>query len=56
MQSLPTPTTGRARTFTAAGRAFYERLTLIASDGRVVKVFYTVLEPERNAADVAACG
>jgi peroxiredoxin len=40
-------------TFTAAGRAFYERLTLIASARRVVKVFYPVLEPERNAADVA---
>jgi peroxiredoxin len=41
-------------TFTAAGRTFYERLTLVATAGRVVKVFHPVLEPERNAADVAA--
>jgi len=39
-------------TFTAAGKTFYKRLTLIADQGRIVKVFYPVLAPERNAADV----
>jgi len=41
-------------TFTAGGQTFYGRLTFIARSGRVVKVFFPVLEPERNAADVAA--
>ena len=41
-------------TFTAGGRAFYRRLTLIARGQSVVKVFYPVCEPERNAADVVA--
>src|SRR2546425_5783052 len=41
-------------TFDAGGRTFYKRLTLIARGGRIVKVFYPVLEPERNAADVVA--
>ena len=40
-------------TFTAAGRTFYSRLTLIAREGRIVKVFYPVPAPERNAVDVA---
>jgi peroxiredoxin len=39
-------------TFTTAGKTFYKRLTLIAAQGRVVKVFYPVLAPGRNAADV----
>lgn len=41
-------------TFTAGGQTFYKRLTLIARSVRVVKVFFPVLEPERNAAEVAA--
>lgn len=41
-------------TFTASERTFYKRLTLIAVEGGIVKVFYPVPEPERNAADVAA--
>jgi peroxiredoxin len=41
-------------TFTAGGRTFYRRLTLIAREGRIVKIFSPVLKPERNAADVAA--
>ena len=40
--------------FNAGGRTFYKRLTLIARGGRIVKVFYPVLEPGRNAADVVA--
>ena len=39
-------------TFAAGGRTFYERLTVVASGGRVASVFYPVVEPERNAADV----
>jgi peroxiredoxin len=41
-------------TFSAGGRTFYERLTLVASMGRVVGVFYPVREPERNAAQIVA--
>jgi peroxiredoxin len=39
-------------TFTASDRTFYERLTLIANGGRVVKVFYPVRAPERHAVEV----
>ena len=39
-------------TFTASGKTFYRRLTLIARGRRIVKVFSPVLDPERNAADV----
>ena len=41
-------------TFTAGGRTFYKRLTVIASRGRIVKVFYPIAHPEQNAADVVA--
>ncbi len=39
-------------TFTAEGTERYKRLTLIAKDGDIVKVFYPVFPPDRNAADV----
>ena len=39
-------------TFTAAGMELFKRLTLIADNGRIVKVFYPVFPPERNADDV----
>jgi peroxiredoxin len=39
-------------TFTAAGITFYKRLTFIAAEGRIVKVFYPIPAPERNATDV----
>jgi peroxiredoxin len=39
-------------TFTAEGRTFYRRLALIARRGLVIKVFFPVAEPERNAADI----
>jgi peroxiredoxin len=42
----------RLPTFTAGDRIFYERLTLIARAGSIVKVFHPVPAPERNAADV----
>lgn len=41
-------------TFTSGGQTFYRRVTLVATRGRVVRVFSPVLEPERNAAEVAA--
>lgn len=41
-------------TFTAEGIERYKRLTLIATDGDIFKVFYPVFPPDRNAADVVA--
>ena len=32
----------------------YRRLTLVARQGRVVKAFYPVFPPDRNAAEVLA--
>jgi peroxiredoxin len=32
----------------------YRRLTLVAREGRVVKVFYPVFPPDRNASEVLA--
>ena len=39
-------------TFTAAGMRLYRRLTFVASRGRIEKVFYPVVSPDRNAHDV----
>jgi peroxiredoxin len=41
-------------TFQVAGMRLYRRLTFIARDQRVEKVFYPVFPPERNASDVLA--
>ena len=41
-------------TFTVAGEALYKRLTLIARQARIVKVFYPVFPPDRNAEEVLA--
>jgi peroxiredoxin len=41
-------------TFTFGPLRLYRRLTLIARDTRVAKVFYPVFPPDRNAADVTA--
>jgi peroxiredoxin len=41
-------------TFEAAGMTLYKRLTLVARAGRIVRVFYPVFPPQRNAEDVAA--
>lgn len=38
--------------FEAGGRTLYRRLTLIAEQARIAKVFYPVFPPDRNAADV----
>jgi peroxiredoxin len=41
-------------TFEVAGMRLYKRLTLVAREGTIVKVFYPVFPPDRNAAEVAA--
>jgi len=41
-------------TFTIAGLTLYKRITLVAQDGRIVKVFYPVFPPDANAGDVLA--
>ncbi len=38
--------------FETGGTRFYRRLTFIARQGRIVKVFYPVFPPQDNAADV----
>lgn len=38
--------------FKAGGMALYRRLTLIADGGRIVKVFYPVFPPDKNATEV----
>jgi len=40
--------------FETAGMALYKRLTLIAESGKIVKVFYPVFPPDRDAAEVLA--
>jgi peroxiredoxin len=40
-------------TFETNGATLYRRVTLIAREGKIVKVFYPVFPPDRNAADVA---
>lgn len=44
----------RLPTFEVDGGRYYRRLTLIAREGRVAKVFYPVFPPPDNAADVIA--
>jgi peroxiredoxin len=39
-------------TFDVEGLTLYRRLALIAEEGRIVKVFYPVFPPDRNAQDV----
>ena len=41
-------------TFEAARMRLFKRLTLIARNGRIEKVFYPVVHPDRNADDVIA--
>jgi len=41
-------------TFEVDGMKLIRRLTLIASDGAIEKVFYPVFPPDRNASDVIA--
>ena len=56
---LSDPTRQSARvlglpTFTADDQIFYRRLTIIGRNGRIVRVFSPVLEPEANAKEVVA--
>ena len=44
----------RLPTFTVAGMELYKRLTLIAHEGRIAKIFYPVFPPDQNADDVLA--
>jgi peroxiredoxin len=41
-------------TFDVDGRTFYRRLTFVAERARIVKVFYPVFPPDRNAGEVLA--
>jgi peroxiredoxin len=41
-------------TFEVDGTRLYKRLTLIAQDGVIAKVFYPVFPPDRNAGEVIA--
>jgi peroxiredoxin len=41
-------------TFEADDRTFYRRLTFVAVEGRIVKVFYPVFPPDRDAGEVLA--
>jgi peroxiredoxin len=41
-------------TFEVEGLTLYKRLALVAENGRIVKVFYPVFPPDRNAAEVVA--
>jgi peroxiredoxin len=41
-------------TFEIAGMTLYKRLALVAERGTVVKAFYPVVPPDRNASDVVA--
>jgi peroxiredoxin len=41
-------------TMDVAGRTLYKRLALVALKGKIVKIFYPVFPPDRNAADVVA--
>ncbi|HSD23799.1 MAG TPA: peroxiredoxin [Solirubrobacterales bacterium] len=41
-------------TFTVDGMTLYKRVTLVIRDGEIVKAFYPVFPPDRNAADVLA--
>lgn len=44
----------RLPTFSNAGMELFKRLTLIAENGKIIKVFYPVFPPDKNADDVLA--
>lgn len=50
--ALELASTLKLPTFTAAGMTLYRRLTFVAEAGRIVKAFYPVFPPDRNAAEV----
>jgi peroxiredoxin len=41
-------------TFSVDGMTLYKRLTLVVRDGEILRAFYPVFPPDRNAADVLA--
>jgi peroxiredoxin len=41
-------------TFEAAGMTLYKRVTVVVREGEIVKFFYPVFPPDRNAAEVLA--
>ena len=45
---------GGLPTFEVEGRTLYRRLTFVAAQGRIVKVFYPVFPPDRDAGEVLA--
>ena len=49
---LSLKTTMNLPTFVAAGMELYKRITLIARDGNICKVFYPVFPPGENAEEV----
>jgi peroxiredoxin len=44
----------RLPTFDIAELTLYKRITLVAEDGRIVKIFYPVFPPDANAGEVLA--
>ena len=44
----------RLPTFEVEGHTLFRRLTLIAEAGEIVKAFYPVFPPDRNASEVLA--
>jgi peroxiredoxin len=44
----------RLPTFAVEGMTLYKRLTFVAEAGRIVKAFYPVFPPDRNATEVLA--
>jgi peroxiredoxin len=44
----------RLPTFSVAGMTLLKRMALVVADGVIVKVFYPVFPPDRNAAEVVA--
>jgi len=42
----------RLPTFTAAGQVLLKRISWVADDGRITKVFYPVFPPDKNAEEV----
>jgi peroxiredoxin len=44
----------RLPTFEIEGLTLYKRITLVAQDARIVRVFYPVFPPDANAGDVLA--
>jgi peroxiredoxin len=44
----------RLPTFEVDGMRLYRRLTIVAEDGRIVKAFYPVFPPDRDAGEVLA--